>query len=334
MDFRLFLNSKTRIDVDDVVKLRREIFDDMVVSLEEADGVFVLNDAVNETCSEWKEFYVEALVDYCVNQAKPQGYVSATNAMWLKDRISDDGHVKSCTELELLVKIIEQAYSVPETLATFALNEVAHAVVEGNGTLMNNQKLSPGVIGKPEAQMIRRIMYGVGADGQIRISQAEVEILFDLNDRTSEADNHSEWNDVFVKAVAAYLMMASGYQSISRQEALRREKWLDEDTDLDVAGLLSRTLASFGDVMRGGTWTGAFENNASASQEAWRRRNREDELKMIAAEPVTQSEAQWLSERIGRDGILHENEQALLSYIKSEAEHIDPMLKPLLDKVA
>ncbi len=334
MDFRLFLNNKTRIDADDVVKLRREVFDDMIVSLAEADGVFALNDQIEDTCLEWRQFFVESMVDYCVNQAKPHGYVSATNAGWLKDRISKDGHVKSCTELELLVKIIERAHSVPETLASFALSEVAHAVIEGNGALMDNSALTPGVIGKPEAQMIRRIMYGVGADGQVKISQAEVEVLFDLNDRTSEADNHPEWNDVFVKAVAAYLMMAAGYASLSRQEALRRESWLDEEAESDVAGLLSRTLSSFGELMRNGDWSQAFQDETAANNETWRQRNREDELDMIAAEPVTQSEAMWLSERIGRDGVLHENEKALLAYINQEADHIDPALKPLIEKVA
>ena len=193
--------------------------------------------------------------------------------------------------------------------------------------------LTRGVIGKPEAQLIRRIMYGVGADGQIKISQAEVEVLFDLNDKTAEAENHPEWNDVFVKAVAAHLMMASGYQSISREKALQREEWLD-DPDADVAGMLSRTLSSFGNLMNGATWEDAFQSNEAQMNEAWRRRNREDELENIAAEPVTQSEAKWLADRIGRDGVLHGNEKALLQYLKQEAEHIDPVLEPLLDKVA
>ncbi|MDJ0614806.1 MAG: hypothetical protein QNJ29_14150 [Rhizobiaceae bacterium] len=334
MDFRLFLNAKNRIGAEDVIRLRREVFDDMIVSLAEADGIFALNDAAEETCPEWQTFFVEAMVDYCVNQAKPHGYVSATNAMWLMDRISKDGHVKSCTELELLVKIIERAHSVPENLAAFALKEVSTAVVEGNGVLLNNQKLRPGVIGQPEAKMIRRIMYAVGADGQIRISQAEVDVLFDLNDRTSEAENHPEWNDVFVKAVAAFLMMASGYASVSREVALRREEWLDEENKTDVAGFLSRSLSSVGELMRNGGWSEAFQDNTNIMNEAWRQRNREDELEAITAEPVTQSEAQWLSERIGRDGVLHENEKALLAYIKEEADHVDPALQPLLEKIA
>ena len=85
--------------------------------------------------------------------------------------------------------------------------------------------------------------------------------------------------------------------------------------------------------MRGTNWSGAFASSADQSETAWSNRNSENEAAIKEAEPVTQAEAKWLSERIGRDGVLHENEKALLSYINSEADHIDPILQPLLDKV-
>ena len=70
MDFRLFLNKKDRIDADDVIKLRREVFDDMIVSIAEAEGVFTLNDNIEDRCPEWDAFFVEALTDYCVKSGK------------------------------------------------------------------------------------------------------------------------------------------------------------------------------------------------------------------------------------------------------------------------
>ena len=67
---------------------------------------------------------------------------------------------------------------------------------------------------------------------------------------------------------------------------------------------------------------------------AWRNRNREDELEAIGSEPVDQKESAWLVERIGRDGVLHENEKALLRYLKKESPQLNESLQPLLDKVA
>ncbi len=331
MDYRYFLKDETRIDADDVIRYRREIFNDMVVTIVEAEGVFALNDQIEDTCREWDEFFIEVMTDYCVIQCNPVGYMGETNAEWLIDQISKDDHVHSDSELELLVRIIERASSVPETLAAFALRQVAHAVLEGNGKFVNDEVLVPGVIGRLEAKLIRRIMYGVGAEGRIAISRAEVEVLFDLNDKTVEADNHPEWNDVFIKAVAAHLMMANVGQTLAREEVLHREEWLD-DTGIDATGMLSKTLSSFAVLMRGKGRGDAFQSTDEAMQEAWADRNQAMQMEERRAETVETNEAHWLVERIGRDGLLHDNEKALVSYLKQESPFVDPTLELLFKK--
>ncbi|MGI9352905.1 MAG: hypothetical protein ACR2O3_15185 [Rhizobiaceae bacterium] len=333
MNFRYFLKDASKIDTDDVIKLRREVFDDMLVSLAEAEGVFALNDEVSEVCTEWNHFFVEVMTDYCVIQAKPEGYVSENIAEWLIKQVSHDGHIQSDSELELLIRVIEQSTSVPNSLSAFALKEIAHAVIEGNGKMICNDALVAGVIGLSEAKLIRRVMYGAGEGGRIAISKPEVEVLFDLNDQTIEADNHPEWNDVFVKAVTAHLMMASGYAALPREEVMRRQEWLD-DSSIDVAGVLSKSLSSVAELFKDGRFSKATETMQDQMDTAWRNRNRQDELEAIGSEPVDTTEASWLVERIGRDGVLHENEIALIRYLKEESPQIDASLKPLLDKVA
>lgn len=333
MNFRYFLKDASKIDEDDVTMFRREVFDDMLVSMAEAEAVFALNDEVSETCPQWDSFFVEVMTDYCVNQARPEGYVSETIADWLMERVQKDGHVQSDSELELLVKIIERAKSVPDRLSAFTLDVVKHAVLEGDGKLIGNEALVKGVIGVPEAKLIRRVLYGMGAGGSVAISKCEVEVLFELNDRTVEMQNHPEWNDVFVKAVAAHLMMAAGYSALPREEVMRREEWLD-DTSVDVAGMLSKTLSSFGSLLRDNRFETATTNMQDRMDGAWRNRNREGELRNISSEPVDLQEANWLVERIGRDGVLHENEKALIRYLRDESPMLNENLQPLLDKVA
>jgi len=335
MDFSLFLEHKGRITAEDVIKFRREIFQDMVVSRSEGEGVFALNNAIEDTCREWNDFFVEAMVDYCVNQAEPRGYMSDSNADWLMSQIVKDGRLDTNSELELVVKIIERAHEVPTQFAAFALEQVADAVIEGNGKLLNTDEIKPGVIGAAEANLVRRVLYGVGADGSIKISKEEVEVLFKLNDMTIEAENHPEWTDVFVKAVACHLMAAGGYQMISRKEAMRREAWLD-DTTSDVSGMLAMTLSSVGRFMSGGGFSaGLGEMSASEQLEsAWAQRNMETAALEQQASVVDADESHWLVERIGRDGVLHDNEKALLEYLKQESPELHPSLKPLLEKVA
>ena len=329
MDFSEFLQDSNKITDEDVIKLRREVFQDMLVSRVEAEAVFALNNSVQETSKSWNEFFVEVMTDYCINQAKPKGYMSENNAEWLISQIDHDGHLDTNSELELLVKVIERASEVPTQLSAYALNQVKIAVLEGNGPLLCDNELKPGVIGAPEAQLIRRIMYGVGAEGRIAISKEEVQVLFDLNDQTVEVENDPEWTDVFIKAVACHLMAAGGYQVADRQEALQREKWL-EDTSTDVAGFLSKTLSSVGDLMRSGN----FSLSTRSMEDAWAERNQELIARQQQTNPVDEAEAHWLTDRIGRDGVIHDNEKALLSYLKQESISLHPSLDKLIQKVA
>jgi len=333
MDFRHLLQNGSRITDEDVLRFRREVFQDGLVSRAEAEGVFALNNSVSDTSRAWNEFFVEAMVDYCVNQARPHGYMSENNAEWLVGQITHDGHLDTNSELELVIKIIERATEVPASFAAFALQQIEHAVLEGNGPLLCNNDLVPGVIGKPEAQLVRRVLYGVGTEGRLAVSREEAEVLFDINDKTIEAQNHPEWSDVFIKAVSCHLMAANGYHAVSRKEALRREAWLD-DTSVDVAGMLSKTLSSVGDMMKGGLFGGAMRSGTEIMDTAWAERNEALEAREEVSNAIDDGESHWLVERIGRDGVLHENEKALISYLKKESPDLHASLQPLLEKVA
>ena len=333
MEFTHLLQDQSRITDEDVLRFRREVFEDMLVSRVEAEGVFALNNAVEKTSKTWNDFFVEVMVDYCVNQAKPEGYMSENNADWLVGQITKDGRLDTNSELELVIKIIERAKEVPTLFAAFALEQVAVAVVEGNGAILNNDELKAGVIGAPEANLLRRVLYGVGSEGRLAVSKEEVEVLFELNDMTVEAENHPEWTDVFIKAVACHLMAVDGYHAVDRKEVMRREAWLD-DTDVDVAGMLSKTLSSVGGLMKGGLFGGAMRSGSDVMDDAWAERNAQVEAKAERSNQIDATESHWLVERIGRDGVLHENEKALISYLKKESPSLHSSLKPLLDKVA
>ena len=44
--------------------------------------------------------------------------------------------------------------------------------------------------------------------------------------------------------------------------------------------------------------------------------------------------AAWAASRIGRTGRLHDNEMALINFLKSLQAHLHPRLLPVLDRVA
>lgn len=319
--------SRKRITPLDVLELRQLIFRDGVVACEEAEALFALDEACTERCPEWVAFFVEAVTDYIVHQEKPSGYVTAKNAEWLINAISHDGKVDSLTELELLVRVLEQAKFSTERLVAFAMKQVKHAIVDRQGPLIQGGDLVPGVIEKAEVDLLRRMLYAFGGDGNVAVTRAEAEVLFEINDRVAGARNDASWNDLFVKAVANFVMCASGYQAPTREEALRQENFLDR-ADADIGGFMARMASTGGREM-----LSAYRLSVDIDAD-WEARNQWNDACARRAERTDNVEARWLAERIGKDGRLQENELALVRFIKQTSPSIHPELKPLLEKVA
>lgn len=318
--------SRGEVHPEDVLTLRRKIFADGVVSKRQADALFALSREVRgRTCAEWTDFFLEAMTDYLVNQAVPHGYVSEENADWLIAHISHDGHVDTELELELLVTVMERAQKNPQRLIRFALDQVRLGVVHGEGPVGRRHVLSPGVIQEDEVELVRRMIYAFGGDQNIAVTRAEAEVLFDINDETSEAENHPAWSDLFVKAVANFLLSASGYSVPKRTEALRRETWLN--TRDEESSFFSRMLAT---GLKG--VVSAYRQGDQNS--AWENRLHERRLGQLISERITEEEAEWLLHRIGRSGEIHENERALLRFLRDEAMEIHPRLQPLIEMAA
>ncbi|MCX7304734.1 MAG: hypothetical protein NTV73_10400 [Hyphomicrobiales bacterium] len=321
------IESAKRITPLDVLELRQLIFRDGVVSCEEAAALFALHATCFEKCAEWRAFFVEAITDHVVYQTKPAGYVSAKNAEWLIEAISHDGKVDTTCELELLVNVLEKAKFSTERLVAFALQQVKLAVVDGTGPLMKGGELTAGVIEKPEVDLLRRILYAFGGDGNIAITRSEAEVLFEINDAVADARNDPSWNDLFVKAVANFVMCSSGYQAPTREVALRQENFLDR-ADADIGGFMAR-MASTG----GRELLAAYRHSVDIDAD-WEARNQWHDACSRRAERIDNVEARWLAERIGKDGRLQQNELALVRFIKETSPSIHPDLQMLLEKVA
>ncbi|QIA23312.1 hypothetical protein [Mesorhizobium sp. AA22] len=321
------LTSKNWITAEDVVMLRREVFGDGVVTRGEAEALFALDAMAKDKCAQWPVFFVEAVTDFIVHQEKPAGYISQDNADWLVRAISRDGMVDSRTELELLVHVLEKAKSSPNGLCVYVLAQVANAVLDGKGPLMHDGKLVPGLIAKAEVELLRRILYAHGGDGNIAITRAEAEMLFKINERTAAANNDPSWNDLFVKAIANFVMCSAGYEAPMRDVALRRDSFF-EQAEPEIGSFFGRMVSGgLAGIMEAYRAPGDIESE-------WESKNKAAEALARRAETIDASEAKWLAERIGRDRPLRENERALLTLIKHASPEIHPVLKPLIDKVA
>lgn len=321
------LASKNRITAEDVLTLRGEVFRDGVVTPGEAESLLAFDAAAAEKCPEWPVFLIESITDYIVHQERPSGYISVANAEWLIGAVSRDGMVDTMTELELLVSVLEKAKFSPEKLSAYALQQVMHAVVDGKGPLAQGGELVPGRVTKAEVELLRRILYAFGGDGNIAITRAEAEVLLTINERTAGDAHDPLWNDLFVKAMANFVMCGSGYEAPTREQALRQDTFVESPEggiDSFFAHMVAGGVAGILD---------AYSRSAGIDTD-WEAHNLAREAQARRAESIDAGEARWLVERIGRKPELHENERALLKFIRQVSPSIHPDLLPLMDRVA
>ena len=311
----------------DVLRLRSVVHSDGIVSAEDAEALLQLNEACPVQDAGWPEFFIETLTDYVVNQAQPEGYLTAEGAKWLIARVSKDDMIARKTELDLIVNILDKSRWSPVSLSRFALRQVRRAVVDGDGPLRAGQVVEKGRISEPEVELVRRILYAFGGDGNVAVTRAEAEVLFEINDAIVDPEANPAWTDLFVKAVTNVVMAASGQAVPTREEAMRRDAWLMERGELSPKGLIAAMVTSSIDAVRNAYQEQSSEEHALARLEHQR-------IEIITNEVITQAEAAWLCERIGRDGRLTANEAALIAYLKKESPKIHPDLQARVDRLA
>ena len=319
--------ARSRITADDVLFLRHMVYADGLSSRHEVENLFALNEACASRDPEWTRFLVEAVCDYVVHQEKPEGYLSDYNARWLMSLVMKNGVVDGDAELELLVAAIEKSKSVPSDMLRFSLDQVRNAVLTGVGPLAFGRSLEKGRITKEETDLVRRVLYAMGSEGNIAVTRAEAEMLFEINDASVDALNDPSWNELFIKAVANHMMAVSGYNLGSREDALRHDAFLEDRTSM-FSGLFGKMLSGGAEAIKD-----AWKTNNSV-EDKFAETNMARDAFAAESEKVSQNEASWVAARIGRDGRMHDNERQLIAFLKAESPVLHPDLMLLLDRVA
>ena len=245
-DLASSLTQARAIRAEDVLGLRRLVWADASVSPDEANALMALNAACPVQAPEWIDYFVEVMVDYIVHQQQPEGYVDAAKAQWLMDWIDKDGRLDSTGELELLVKVLETATAVPDSLRAYALKQIEAAVLTGEGPTRRerfdgNGRLDPHGINAVEVELLSRVIYAMGGEDATIVSTDEADMLFRIKDKTLGQENASTWPDLFVNAVANHLLAHRNYQTLSRDDQARLEAYT-ADTGVHVGRFFARMV--------------------------------------------------------------------------------------------
>lgn len=296
------LQTTGALTANDTLAMRRAVWTDGTITGDEADGIMALNSACEHRSREWLDFFVEVMVDYVVRQQEPQGYVDDAKAAWLMSAIDRDGRVDSLGELELVVKLVETADSVPDSLRTYALRQVENAVMVGDGPTRNGQ-LQPGCINTAEVELLRRIIFAAGGDGAYVVSTAEADMLFRLKDATLDGDNAPSWQDLFVKGVGNHLMAHRNYETLSRQDAIQLNRY-EADNHVSIGRFFGRIISRRPEL-------------SPAALSISDRMN--DDFGADADRAVTPGEVMWLRGHIDGDHQVDALERALLDFVYAES---------------
>jgi hypothetical protein len=303
------LAADKRISAEEAVEVRRAVFPDGVISRPEAEMLFTLNERVSGDDQAWTDAFVEAICDHLLLGDAPEGHVTEEGAAWLESRIGRDAVLERETELELLLKLLEKAESTPPRLQELARLYVSRAVLEGKGYTGRDPALVPGQIGETELAMIRRALFAVGGAGDVAVTRAEAEWLFDLDAATEGRAHAPGWRDLFVSGVMNHLFAAGPSALLRRDDMMQRARWLNAEHKSGVGSFLGRVFDGgydrFGEKVR--------QENPVEAMEA---HNLEREAQAHVAAALDTDEAAWLVTRIRADRRKTVNEQALLDAVK------------------
>jgi len=295
------------VSADEVLFLRRTVFADGVVEPAELDALFDLGDRALNGDPEWFQFFAEAAADFYLREEEPQGYLTAEEFASLRARVTRNGHANAL-EIALLVKLMETATQTPPEMAAFTGAQIREMIV--------NKPDGP-VVSKQDAVMLKRYLFAAGGDGNVAVTRAEAELLFDINDATDNAKNNAAWTELFVQGVVNHLMAHLGYTAPSREEAFRRNAWA-KDQSVNVGGFFKKMLA------------GGFKTTDSVVKA----HNDQRDAAIAEAEQVTKGEADWLAARIGKDGGFDVNERRLIERLRELEKDLPEGLRALLNRAA
>ena len=221
------------ISADDALRLRRAIYQGGGMDRDRAAALFRLHRDHQSHDPAWAELYVEALSDFFYWREGSDSVLTEeaerTLMHWIGPAEAIDG-----TELRLLLNLVFRTNGSSETFRAYVLDAVRHSVLHGHEALYGKALRTPGAIDAADVEVIRKLVYGLGGQKGMAIGAAEAAFLFELNHATAGAPNAPAWRELFVKAIAMYLLFAGASPDrIDDEEA----HWLIAQVRLDQPNL-------------------------------------------------------------------------------------------------
>ena len=212
-----------RIDASDVVSLLYEVYPQGVRGRNEAEALIAFDREFSDPAPEWRGFLAEAVADHLICRSEPYGEITDEKASWLIGAIAPSGRIATQGGIEALIRTLESATKLPSSLIAFAIRELWAQVICGEGPVVQGRVHFTRELDADDVILLHRILVAGAGKAGSALSMEEAEALFDLHDAVAAGENHASFDDLFYRAIANYLLGASGRETRSRADALAHE---------------------------------------------------------------------------------------------------------------
>lgn len=222
---------KRRLDVDDLLMLRKHAFSDGIRNEDDARLLLAIHRACTSSCPQWDSYVVENIAAYAVHRQHPRGWLDEINAEWLIRTLSADGVVHTPLELEIILHALDITLSAPERLYAFAIDQMRLGIAPNsrNAYALSRPGRGPGM-DLADLHYLWRVLRCACEGGRLVLSAIEREALQAIDAMAEPHHHHAGWNALIG---SLNLRIAQPYGSGS--SLTRKTPWLKSmDDDFSV----------------------------------------------------------------------------------------------------
>jgi len=181
---------KTDITEADVQLMGNRMFQNGLSCKDDVITLLAIEHSNSRKTNEWDDFFIAVLSKHVRAMTDASGRLPQEATQWVRSMFCRGGVVASRNEFRVMVDVIETLGNGCPELATFALEQIHHAVTEGEGPLARSRKGIWATISMEQLAFINRVLAALGNPEPFSISDAEA--LFDpaqnlYNDRQATA---------------------------------------------------------------------------------------------------------------------------------------------------
>lgn len=185
--------AEREISPPSLLALRQLGWSEGTITRHEAETLFMLNRALDHPSGEWADFFVDALCEFVLGASDPPDTCDACEAHWLIGAIDSGGSPITMAELELLVRLVERAGAVPDSVRLYALQQIERAVIEGRGPTRVGGTPGPRHVTGAECRLARRILLASGGKRRAIPGEQAREALLRIAQASEDGANSPEW---------------------------------------------------------------------------------------------------------------------------------------------